>query len=61
MGAYEHQGMTSLDPDQNDLAIFDLQVTLILPVKFQVDWPFCSEEVQNRFRPQLISNQNKFS
>ena len=27
---------------------FDLQVTLILPTKFQVNWPFGSE-VQNRF------------
>ena len=45
------------------LAIFDLLVTLILPTKFRVSWPFCSgEEVQNRFsiwrqcRPSWISN-----
>ena len=30
------------------LAIFDLQVTLMLPTKFQVSWPFCSgEEAKN--------------
>ena len=26
------------------LAIFDLQVTLMLPTKFPVNWPFGSEE-----------------
>ena len=32
------------------LSIFDLQVALILPTKFQVNWLFCSgEDVQNRF------------
>ena len=32
------------------LAIFDLQVILILPIKFWVTWPFGSgEEAQNRF------------
>ena len=45
--------------------IFDLQITLILPIKFQVNWPFCSEAVQNRFsrRPLWgpISYQNNFS
>ena len=52
--------------DQNDLSHFDLQITLILPVKFRVDWLFCSK-VQNRFsswqlwRPYSISDQNKFS
>ena len=36
--------------DQNYLAIFDLQVTLMLPTKFQVNWPLGSgEEVKNRF------------
>ena len=30
-------------------AVIDLQVTLILPIKFYVSWPFSSEEVQNRF------------
>ena len=50
------------------LAIFDLQVTLMLPTKIQVNWPFGSgEEVKNRFsswqpwRPSLISDQNNFS
>ena len=32
------------------LAIFDLQVTLMLPSKFGVNWPFGSgEEAKNRF------------
>ena len=32
------------------LAIFDLQVTLMLPSKFGVNWPFDSgEEAKNRF------------
>ena len=32
------------------LAIFDLQVTLMIPTKFQVNWPFSSgEEAKNRF------------
>ena len=30
--------------------LFDLQVTLILPMTFRSSWPFCSEgKVQNRF------------
>ena len=43
------------------LAIFDLQVSLILPAKFQVIWPFGSGEAKNRFskwppcRPSWIS------
>ena len=47
------------------LAIFDLQVTLMLPSKFGVNWPFGSGEVaKNRFsrwrpwRPSWISDQN---
>ena len=28
------------------LAIFDLQVTSMIPTKFQVNWPFGSEEVK---------------
>ena len=37
--------------DRNDLVIFDLQVTLILPTKFLVNWPFgAGEEVQNKFK-----------
>ena len=45
------------------LAIFDLQVTQILPTKFQVDWHFGSEEVQNKtfMMPFWISNRNNFS
>ena len=49
------------------LAIFDLQVTLIPPLKFRVNWPYCSEEVQNilsswrLWRPNGTSDQNKFS
>ena len=32
------------------LAIFYLQVTLMLPTKFRVNWPFGSgEETKNRF------------
>ena len=32
------------------LAIFDIQVTLMLPNKLQVNWPFGSrEEAKNRF------------
>ena len=47
------------------LAIFDLQVTLMLPSKFGVNWPFDSgEEAKNRFsrwRPSWISDRNDFS
>ena len=45
------------------LAIFDLQVTPMLPTKFRVNWPFSSgEEAKNRFsrwlpwRPSWISD-----
>ena len=31
------------------LDIFDLQLTLIRPIKFRVIWPYCSSKVQNRF------------
>ena len=31
------------------LAIFDLRVTAMLPIKFQVNWPFVSEEEANNF------------
>ena len=50
-------------PIRTNLAIFDLQVTQILPTKFQVNWPFSSEEVQNRFprwQPSWISDWNNF-
>ena len=50
------------------LAIFDLQVTLMLPSKFGVKWPFGSgKEAKNRFsrwlpwQPSWISNQHDFS
>ena len=47
------------------LAIFDLQVTQMLPSKFGVNWPFGSgEEAKNRFsrwRPSWISDRHDFS
>ena len=50
------------------LAIFDLQVTPMLPTKFQINLPFGSgEEVKNRFsrwqpwQPSWISDQKCFS
>ena len=50
------------------LAIFDLQVTLMLPTKFGVNWSFGSgEEAKNRFsrwppwRPSWISDPNNLS
>ena len=47
------------------LAIFDLQVYLMLPSKFGVNWPFDSgEEAKNRFSrwgPFWISDRNDFS
>ena len=47
------------------LAIFDLQVTPILPSKFGVNWPFGSgEEAKNiikRWRPSWISDRHDFS
>ena len=46
-------------------AISDLQVTLILPTKFQVNWSFGSGgKAQNRFSrwwPSWIYNQNDYS
>ena len=55
-------------PIGTTLAIFDLQVTLMLPTKFQVKWPFGSgEEVKNSFsrqppwRPSSISDRNYYS
>ena len=45
------------------LAIFDLQVTQMLPSKFGGNWPFGSE-AKNRFsrwRPSWISNRHDFS
>ena len=50
------------------LAIFDLQVILMLPIKFGVSWPFGSgEEAKTRFsrwplwRPSWISDRHDFS
>ena len=47
------------------LAIFDLQVTPMLPSKFEVNWPFGSgEEAKNRFsrwRPSSISDRHDFN
>ena len=45
------------------LAIFDLQVTPMLPTKFQVNWPFSSEEEAKDFQggASWISNQGNFS
>ena len=38
-------------PIGTNLAIFDQQVTLMLPTKFKVSWPFSSgEEAKNRFK-----------
>ena len=52
-------------PISKILAIFYLQVTLMLPTKFGVNWPFGSgEEAKNRlsiWRPSWISNRNDFS
>ena len=48
------------------LAIFDLQVTRMLPTELQVNWPFGSgEEAKNRFqdgwRPSWIFDRNDLS
>ena len=43
------------------LAVFDLQVALIIPTKFQVNRPFGSEDAHNRFsrwQPSWIKNWN---
>ena len=52
-------------PTSMILAIFDLDVTLMLPTKFGVNWPFdWGEEVKTRFsrwRPSWISDWNAFS
>ena len=46
---------------EQSLANFNLQVTLMLPNKFQVNWPFGSgEEAKNGFS-RWISEQNDFS
>ena len=49
------------------LAIFDQQVTPMLPSKFGVSWAFGSEEAKNRFsrwrpwQPSWISDRHDFS
>ena len=55
-------------PNRMILAIFDLRVTLMLPTKIQINWPFGSGEgVKNRFsrwwprRPSGISDRDNFS
>ena len=51
-------------PNGTILAIFDLQVTPMLPNKFGVNWPFGSGEAKNRFsrwRPSWIFDRNDFS
>ena len=55
-------------PVETILAMFDLQVTPMLPIKFQVNWFFGSgDEAKNIFsrwrpwRPSWISNQNNLS
>ena len=61
--------MPSWISDRNDFTTFDLPVTLMLPTKFRVNWPFASgEEAKNRFflrwppwRPSWISNRDTFS
>ena len=46
------------------LAIFDVQVTTLPPIKFQANWPFgLVEEANNKFsrwRPLWISDRNEF-
>ena len=56
------------DPIGTILAIFDLQVTLMLPTKFQVNWHLgLGEKVKNRFSrwppwwPSWIYDQHDFS
>ena len=50
------------------LAIFDLQITPVLPTRFAINWPLGSgEEAKNRFsrwrpwRPSWISDRHDFS
>ena len=46
-----HQGGHLGFPTKKIKVIFDLQVTIMLPSKFQVSWPFGSgEEAKNRFK-----------
>ena len=48
-------------PTRSVFAIFDLQVTLMLPTKFHVNWPFGSgkeAKIDLQERPSWISDQN---
>ena len=62
--AQEKKRVTDFQDGRMTLTIFDLQVTLIFPTKFQVYWPFGSEEAKkifSRCRPSWISDHNSFS
>ena len=54
-------------PIRTILANFDLQVTSMLPTKFQINWHFSSGEANNRFsrwrqwRPSWICDWNEIS
>ena len=51
-------------PIRSILAIFELQVILMLPTKFHVNWPFGSgneAKIGLQERPSWISEQNDFS
>ena len=60
-----HHGRNLGLPIATFRAIFNLEVTLMLPNKFRVNWPFSSEEEGknkfSRWRPSWISDQNNFS
>ena len=45
--------------DWKILAFFDLFVTLMLPTKFQVNWPFGSGEVKNNFQDSHHGNHHR--
>ena len=42
------------------LAIFDVQVTPMLPTKFQVEWPFRAKYRFSRWQPTWISKSEQF-
>ena len=61
---FEEGGQPSWISDQNDFGYFWSTVTLMLPTKFQVTWPFSSGEAKNRFsrwQPSWTSDQNNFN
>ena len=47
-------------PIRTILAIFDVQVTLMLPTKFQFNWPFGAKYRFSRWRPSWISDFSYF-